>query len=277
MNEYLILSILLLAHLLGDFYLQSEGMVKAKYFGSKKKWFKLGPLSTHIAHALIHGGLVLGLLVSFRILDLIEVSTAEVWLLSISLTFGHLFIDISKSWFSSQCSVFKNNAFPTLIVDQIAHTVFIFCIWIGFFDRFGNWVDSLNLQSLILVIAYLLVLKPTSIIVQLILLSTDHNGETQAEFTEKTKMVTADNDKQLPNAGKVIGYIERVVILTLIFADQYTAIGFIIAAKSVLRFGENNSKDTKLNEYVLLGTLASFAIVLLVGVMTKFIVENLTM
>ena len=42
--------------------------------------------------------------------------------------------------------------------------------------------------------------------------------------------------------------------------------GFLLAAKSVFRFGDlNKAKEIKITEYVLLGTLASFTIALLVA------------
>ena len=45
---------------------------------------------------------------------------------------------------------------------------------------------------------------------------------------------------------------------------QYEAIGFIIAAKSILRFKDT---DTAKTEYVLAGTFLSFGIALLCGLM----------
>jgi Protein of unknown function (DUF3307) len=62
----------------------------------------------------------------------------------------------------------------------------------------------------------------------------------------------------LPKGGKIIGYLERMVILILVIIEEPGAIGFVIAAKSVLRFSE--IKDDQLaSEYVIIGTLASFA------------------
>jgi hypothetical protein len=43
----------------------------------------------------------------------------------------------------------------------------------------------------------------------------------------------------------------------------YEALGFLIAAKSLLRFQET---DTKRTEYVLIGTLLSFGVAVLLGV-----------
>lgn len=61
----------------------------------------------------------------------------------------------------------------------------------------------------------------------------------------------------LPNGGRLIGLLERGIIFMLIVAGQPAGIGFLIAAKSVLRF-ETTSKDQSAGEYVIVGTLASF-------------------
>ncbi len=61
----------------------------------------------------------------------------------------------------------------------------------------------------------------------------------------------------LPNGGRLIGILERGIIFMLIVAGQPAGIGFLIAAKSVLRF-ETTSKDQSAGEYVIVGTLASF-------------------
>ena len=72
----------------------------------------------------------------------------------------------------------------------------------------------------------------------------------------------------LPNGGRVIGTLERGLIYLLILTGQAAGIGFLIAAKSVLRFGAVKDEG-KLSEYVIIGTLASFgwAIVMSAGIM----------
>ncbi len=72
--------------------------------------------------------------------------------------------------------------------------------------------------------------------------------------------------KSLPNAGKLIGITERFLALALILLGQYEAVGLIIAAKSILRF-----RETQKSEYVLVGTLLSFGIATLAGVLIKII------
>lgn len=61
----------------------------------------------------------------------------------------------------------------------------------------------------------------------------------------------------LRNGGRVIGTLERGLIFLLVLTGQAAGIGFLIAAKSVLRFGTVKDEG-KLSEYVIIGTLASF-------------------
>ena len=68
------------------------------------------------------------------------------------------------------------------------------------------------------------------------------------------------------HSGKLIGYLERCLILIFVVLSQYEAIGFLIAAKSILRFGEASS-GTEKSEYVLAGTLLSLAFALLLGIL----------
>jgi hypothetical protein len=62
-------------------------------------------------------------------------------------------------------------------------------------------------------------------------------------------------DEREYNAGRVIGMLERILIFFFVFAGQYGAIGFIIAAKGFTRFKELDKREFA--EYVLIGTLLS--------------------
>ncbi|WP_339107525.1 DUF3307 domain-containing protein [Thioclava sp. GXIMD4216] len=63
----------------------------------------------------------------------------------------------------------------------------------------------------------------------------------------------------LPKGGQLIGLLERALIFVLILTGQPQGIGFLIAAKSILRFEAKGGPDhNAANEYVIIGTLASF-------------------
>ena len=81
--------------------------------------------------------------------------------------------------------------------------------------------------------------------------------------------------QSLPNAGKWIGYIERVFILTFVFVGSFEEIGFLLPAKSVFRFGElSKAKEIRTTEYVLIGTLASFTIAILTGIVVSAVAQS---
>lgn len=61
----------------------------------------------------------------------------------------------------------------------------------------------------------------------------------------------------LKQGGRVIGLLERSLVFLLVAVGQPAGIGFLIAAKSVLRF-DTTTKNQTASEYVIIGTLASF-------------------
>lgn len=91
-------------------------------------------------------------------------------------------------------------------------------------------------------------------------------------FIEKVaKRLTEENALQvdgLVNGGKLIGQLERALIFLFIFISQPAGIGFLVAAKSILRFEE--AKRQKLAEYVLIGTLLSFSLAVAIASVTKW-------
>ena len=64
--------------------------------------------------------------------------------------------------------------------------------------------------------------------------------------------------------GRTIGALERALAFTMILLGQYSAVGWIIAAKSLARF--KALEDREFAEYFLIGTLASFLLAVLAGV-----------
>lgn len=65
-------------------------------------------------------------------------------------------------------------------------------------------------------------------------------------------------DGEQPGAGRVIGVLERLITLTLVLLDQWGALGFVLAAKSIARFKDLDQRLSA--EYYLIGTLMSLAL-----------------
>ncbi|MFT6112741.1 MAG: hypothetical protein ACJA19_001402 [Bacteroidia bacterium] len=83
------------------------------------------------------------------------------------------------------------------------------------------------------------------------------------------KDITKENKKKsLKGAGNYIGVLERLFVFTFVVLGHWSAIGFLIAAKSAFRFGDlSEAKNRKLTEYMLIGTLLSFGLALLFGIL----------
>lgn len=120
-------------------------------------------------------------------------------------------------------------------------------------------------------IGVLLCLKPANICIKQVFTIFDiqlpKNKEEKCESAEIPLIMNhEDSTGDLPNAGKLIGNVERTLTLIFILLGQYVAIGFLMAAKSLLRFAEG---DKAKSEYVLVGTLLSFFMAVVIGVMIK--------
>ena len=74
----------------------------------------------------------------------------------------------------------------------------------------------------------------------------------------------------LTQGGQYIGWLERFLVMLFLSMDQPNGIGFLIAAKSMLRFSEiKEPGQRKVAEYVIIGTFLSFGWALLVSLLTQ--------
>lgn len=226
---------LFFAHLISDFVLQPDKWVKSK----NNNKFKSGYIYLHCA---VHS--VFAYLFAAK-WDLISIP--------ILIFIFHYLIDLAKCYLGNDSKWF--------LLDQILHVLVIIILWGIVFDQFENlleyfsfYFDS-NITWLILV-AYLFLIWPVSIIIN--------------QLTKNWQLELGEGITSLKNAGKWIGIIERILVLTFVIYEQFEAIGFLIAAKSVFRFGDlQNSRDRKLTEYVLIGTFLSFGITIGVGLLVQ--------
>ena len=80
------------------------------------------------------------------------------------------------------------------------------------------------------------------------------------DFVIKAPKSEKDNLPRLKDVGALIGTLERCLTFVFVLNGNYQAVGFIVAAKSILRFRESEGARA---EYVLVGTLLSFSIAVL--------------
>lgn len=228
---------LILAHLLGDFLLQPTAWVNHK----EKKKAKSPALYLHL---LVHGVLILTLLGFWF------------WILAIVLTILHGLVDLTKLYF--QKSATKTAWF---FIDQLAHFISILGIWWLFFrpEISLEWSPS----SWIYATALLLITQVAGIAIQV-------------GLSNWSKDLDLSQESSLKNAGKYIGILERLFVFAFVILGKWEAIGFLLAAKSVFRFGDlRKAKDRKLTEYILIGTLLSFGISIGIGILTRWLLTLL--
>jgi Protein of unknown function (DUF3307) len=161
----------------------------------------------------------------------------------------HLVIDSIKIRFQTNDS--KRSWF---LIDQVLHFISLGIIGIWYQEIELNLTSVFNENILIFLTLAFFLTKPTSIAVKIII----------SKWTPHTN---SKDDESLESAGKYIGILERLFVFVFIITNHWEAVGFLIAAKSVFRFGDlKESKDRKLTEYVLIGTMLSFGIAVFVGI-----------
>lgn len=226
----LLLIKLLIAHFLGDFVLQTNSFTKKK----EKHQLK----SPHLyIHALIHG-----------ILALLFLNDLKLWWAALIIMITHLLIDAGKLMFTTK----KNNRWLFLI-DQILHILIIVILFISI-EKISFPSDFQITENVwLFLLCALFLTSPVGIILKVFF--------TRWKLTEKETGIDA-----LKNAGKWIGMIERILVFIFIISGNFSAVGFLLTAKSVFRFGDlSKAQNMKLTEYVLIGTLLSFGIAIIVG------------
>lgn len=231
---------LILAHFIGDFLLQPTSWVREKE-AKKARSPKL------YLHILIHGALVLLLFWNW-----------SYWLLAVIIAFFHGTIDLLKLNFQK-----NENKTTWFLIDQVLHLVSIFVLWYLWFQPTLNFIEIWSHPTLWIYIASLVFITMVSGIIIKVLL--------EKWTTELEKAA----DDSLSNAGKHIGILERLFVFTFIITGNWEAIGFLIAAKSVFRFGDlRESKNRKLTEYILIGTLLSFGFAIATGLAVLALIKN---
>jgi len=236
-----ILILMLLAHIIGDFYLQTKNMAAKK--NESKKWL------------LRHGGLYS---LCMAVILLIGVTISWYWLLLVlGTSLSHLLIDYFKKYFPKK----------PFIIDQLLHIAIIIALWWLWGQNATMWEHN-TLQTLLRMFGYspttniltlsglLIILKPVGVLIE--------KGEIW-DFSKNENTDTTPDEKQ-KGAGKMIGYLERIIVFFLLINNEFGAIAFVLTAKSVMRFPEiGKSKNaSSLAEYYIIGTLLSMTSVFIV-------------
>jgi hypothetical protein len=229
--------ILLLAHLLGDFPLQFRWIRQ-----QKKHW------PARLIHSAVHA-----------VLAYVLIANWNLWLVAAITGVSHYLIDWGL--FSEKSKIFRGQ-----IVDQALHLIVIGGVTAYATAQSASLPVWFALQP---AIAWDLVVVLNAVILLIPLggnliggFMAPFQGQLDNHYSKLTHSNSTNGKspvKGLEDGGKVIGYLERLLILVFIVANQYAGIGFLIAAKSVFRFGEFKESENRMEaEYIIIGTFASF-------------------
>jgi len=232
----MILIKLLVAHILGDFVFQSDRWALHK----RKKKIKSKYLYIH--------SIIIGLL------SYLFISNWTNYQIPLIIVASHIIIDIWK--------INSKESSLNFILDQLYHILVLFFIWIWFYNIEVNslkifWYGIDFNKIWLIIFAYVFLIWPSGYII---------GGVTKKWQKE------IENDG-LDKAGMWIGRLERILTLTFVFLGQYEALGFLIAAKSILRISVKKKEGRKLTEYVLIGTMLSFSTAIFIGIFFKYLIS----
>lgn len=225
---------LLLTHLVADFVLQTDKSCKSK---ADNKW--------RSPYQFIHAGevFVLSWLVTWNL---------DFWWCALVIGATHLMIDIWKSH--------RDDNVKWFVIDQVLHLAIVAGV-AALWCANAKWSVPFGIapKYIALAVAAIVCWKPANIFIRLVLQHYSVN-------------MPKDDDGGF-KAGALIGTIERWLILFFVIIQRYDALGFLIAAKSIIRFSE---KDKAKTEYVLAGTLLSVFIAVLAGLMVMKTISYLS-
>lgn len=243
MAEYLLLIIL---HLLGDFYLQTTKVAQCKNARkglaceSCKKckdnsWINWKYM---LVHSLLY-------IIPFGALYVIVESIHAIAVLGV-LFVTHIVIDTASCYFNR-----KNKQTVVFILDQAFH-VGIICL-IPRFVTFSHNINDSCYAVLKVVFTCLVLIMPCSVLINKL-------------FKD---IYPQSNEMGMFDIGSIIGVMER--ILTFIFAcfESFPAIAIIITVKTWAR--TNDLKEPEFRNKYLLGTLTSLVLALIIFIVYKSI------
>lgn len=238
----IVLLLFLIGHILADFYFQSNKLAISK----DRLFVKL------VKHCLIYMITI--------VVVIIPVFSIELLVAAIIIGVVHFLVDLAKFILNKKLIFSSKLDQSVFFIDQSLHIFTIIFVVVGIHKLlvpidYIAWIEAMfgqlinhDLIFLSWMFIILLIIKPVSIIIKKVLC--------------QYRPSNADENDGYPNAGALIGVLERSIILLLLSVNQYSAIGFVLTAKSIARYNKI-AEDPKFSEYYLLGTLLSALLVIL--------------
>lgn len=238
----MLLIILIIGHLLADFFFQPTILAERKKEKIKFLFF----------HSAIY--LCIYMLLGFLF---ITPRYAVITILIFSLTY--LAIDFIRIRIEKKIKN-RNKLLVSFIMDQVIHiSVIVASYYLLKLNRYENClyrsctaVPAFD-KCILMIFLFIVLLTPTSVFIKKL-------------FSTVFKQ-DAGKDDANPNVGAWIGNLERIITAILILNGQYAAIGLVLTAKSIARFKQLEEKDFA--EKYLVGTLTSLTISLIFSSIIK--------
>ncbi len=234
--------ILLIAHFISDFMLQSKQCAEKKTKYLRYLWL----------HAFIYGCVV-------GVAAFVWMPVHIAWIPVVVIAASHLAIDALRIWLDKQYEtpVF---GFGSFVIDQVLH-VGIICAMVWKFDLgihtrawISTWPGPVSLEEILrYLLLFVVILQPASVFVQKVTLCATGEKHTQG--------------KREPAVGNIIGKLERIIIAILVLCGEIGAIGFVLTAKSLARYKQLNEQGFA--ERYLVGTLSSTAVAIIAALVLK--------
>ncbi|MBN2412412.1 DUF3307 domain-containing protein [candidate division KSB1 bacterium] len=244
-----VLIALFAAHLLGDFVMQTTKDVENKH----KMWVLVR-----------HTGLVAA--ASWALCGL-----WSIWFIPAAVFIAHLIIDFVKS------RLVKDGLY-TFIIDQLVHFLSLVLVArlvaVLYLPAPGFWVIFFGpgfLKFLVVLSGLIMATRVGGFLIGYML------NPMEKELAEAAQKQTEPAIfKGLTNGALFIGQLERALILIFFLAGESGGIGFLIAAKSIFRYGEVKNRTDKMTaEYIIIGTLMSFGFGILVAIVTRMVLGTI--
>ena len=234
-----LLLFLLLLHMIGDYYIQTDSMAIRK----KRSYQAV------VHHCLLYiiplAGLTLLWSVQALVLALI------LWILHFATDTAKYFITRKHEQLSEPLVYLADQCLHILMIVIAVLLLKSYAIPFTFVAGIEEFFALLSLH-LLSVLRWLLFIafiwKPANITIKILLMHYKPQS-------------TAQNDTR-ENAGAFIGVLERMLIAIMLSVNEYAAIGLVLTAKSVARF-KRIAEDQTFAEYYLLGTLLSTLFVII--------------
>lgn len=252
------MKLLMISHLLGDFYFQTDKM-------SEKKKSSLKYLLLHV---------IMYALSVYCMLVLTTGNWQKYICTVIIVGIGHFVFDFIKIKVEDKCANIAKYKLLIFAIDQILHIVILWAliqktplkIDMSWLPLSLHWLLEKVNEISIIIISVLLCGKPAAIIVALVF----EKIPQPIHITENVEGNIPANASENMKIGSWIGILEREIILILGLLGQYGAIGFVLTAKSLARHSQLN--DPAFAEKYLVGTLMSSFIALLNVAICNFLI-----